>query len=164
MYDHMFMSLLITKSNIRPGVKWAGSLAIADGHFNLPFWFKTFYSEEKDWVQCNNALSKSSSLCGYASIPSAEITILVLYICIMMRGIAGSQVTWVNILILSTPTVLWTLQLVIYQSIIHLQFWYPPWTPWGQPPVSSPYRQCHSDPPTRNTNTLHFAFTHTHIQ
>ena len=37
MYDRtLFLSLQITKADIRPQVKWAVNLAIADSHFNLP--------------------------------------------------------------------------------------------------------------------------------
>ena len=37
MYDHtIFCVCKSSKSHIRPQVKWAVSLVIADGHFNLP--------------------------------------------------------------------------------------------------------------------------------
>ena len=36
MYDHNFLNLQITRSDIRPRIKWAVSLVIAYGHFNLP--------------------------------------------------------------------------------------------------------------------------------
>ena len=36
MYDHIFLNLQITRSDIRPHTKWAVSLVIAYGHFNLP--------------------------------------------------------------------------------------------------------------------------------
>ena len=37
MYDHtFFLYLQITRADIRPQVKWAVNLVIADGHFNLP--------------------------------------------------------------------------------------------------------------------------------
>ena len=34
--DHTFPNLQITRSDIRPHIKWAVSLVIAYGHFNLP--------------------------------------------------------------------------------------------------------------------------------
>ena len=33
MYDHTFLNLQIIRSDIRPHIKWAGSLVIAYGHF-----------------------------------------------------------------------------------------------------------------------------------
>ena len=36
MYDHTFQNLQITRSDIRPHIKWAVSLVITYGHFNLP--------------------------------------------------------------------------------------------------------------------------------
>ena len=36
MYDHTFLNLQITRSDIRLHIKWAVSLVIAYGHFNLP--------------------------------------------------------------------------------------------------------------------------------
>ena len=36
MYDHTFLKLLITRSDIRPHIKWAVSLVIAYGQFNFP--------------------------------------------------------------------------------------------------------------------------------
>ena len=40
MYDHtFFLRLQITRSGIRPHQKWAVSLVIAYGHFNLPWGF-----------------------------------------------------------------------------------------------------------------------------
>ena len=36
-YDHtLFVNLQITRSDIRPQVKWAVNLVIAEGHFKLP--------------------------------------------------------------------------------------------------------------------------------
>ena len=35
MYDHTFLDLQITRSDIRPHINWAVSLVIAHGHFNL---------------------------------------------------------------------------------------------------------------------------------
>ena len=35
-YDHTFLNLQITRSDIRPHIKWPVSLVIAYGHFNLP--------------------------------------------------------------------------------------------------------------------------------
>ena len=48
MYDHTFLNLQITRSDIRPHIKWAVSLVIAYGHFNLPQGFV--------WVGLKNAL------------------------------------------------------------------------------------------------------------
>ena len=36
MYDHTFLNLQITRSDIRPHIKWALILVIVYGHFNLP--------------------------------------------------------------------------------------------------------------------------------
>ena len=36
MYDHTFLNMQITRSDIRPHKKWAVSLVIAYGHLNLP--------------------------------------------------------------------------------------------------------------------------------
>ena len=35
-YDHNFLNLQITRSDIRPHIKWAVSLGTAYGDFNLP--------------------------------------------------------------------------------------------------------------------------------
>ena len=39
MYDHTLQGLQITKLEIKPQIKWAVSLVIADGHFNIPHGF-----------------------------------------------------------------------------------------------------------------------------
>ena len=39
MYHNTFLNLQITRSDIKPHTKWAVSLVIADGHFNLPHVF-----------------------------------------------------------------------------------------------------------------------------
>ena len=36
MYDHTFLNMQITRSDIRPYIKWAFSLVIIYGHFSLP--------------------------------------------------------------------------------------------------------------------------------
>ena len=36
MQDHDFLNLQVTRSDMRPHIKWAVSLVIAYGHFNLP--------------------------------------------------------------------------------------------------------------------------------
>ena len=36
-------NLQITKSDTRPHIKWAVSLVIVDGQFNLPLWFVQTY-------------------------------------------------------------------------------------------------------------------------
>ena len=36
MYDHIFLNLQITGTDIRPHIKWAVHLVIVCGHFNLP--------------------------------------------------------------------------------------------------------------------------------
>ena len=36
MYDHTFLNLQITRSDIKPHIKWAVSLVISYGYFNLP--------------------------------------------------------------------------------------------------------------------------------
>ena len=46
MYDHTFWNLQITRSDIRPHIKWAVSLMIAYGHFILPRGFVWVYMGE----------------------------------------------------------------------------------------------------------------------
>ena len=43
MYDHTFLNSQITRSDIRPHIKWAVSLVIAYGHFSLPQGFVSVY-------------------------------------------------------------------------------------------------------------------------
>ena len=58
MYDHTFLNLQITSTDIKPHIKWVVSLVIAYGHFNLPQGFV--------WVLWVNTLTLSpqrDSLC-----------------------------------------------------------------------------------------------------
>ena len=52
MYDHTFLNLQITRSDIRPHIKWAVSLVIAYGHFNLKH-ILFHHTLKMDWTRQN---------------------------------------------------------------------------------------------------------------
>ena len=59
MYDHTFLNLQVTRSDIRPHTKWAVSLVIAYGHFSLPrgfVWVWRWWRWQRWWwwrLMCN---------------------------------------------------------------------------------------------------------------